>query len=84
MPRTRTSKQPDGQRRTRIVAQDQWQFLLRDAHVGYISWEEYEANLHQLQQNRPADARGSPPRPCAGRTGFAKGDWLSVGGVGIA
>ena len=63
--RTRTSKQPDGQRRTRSVAQDQWQFLLRDAHVGYISWEEYEANLHQLQQNRPAygeDRRHGPAR----------------------
>jgi DNA invertase Pin-like site-specific DNA recombinase len=42
-----------------------WGPLLRDAHVGYITWEEYEANLHQLQQNRPAygeDRRHGPAR----------------------
>ena len=63
--RTRTMKQPGGSHRTRIVPQDQWQFLLRDVHVGYITWEEYEANLHQLQQNRPAygdDRRHGPAR----------------------
>jgi hypothetical protein len=63
--RTRTTKQPDGSHRTRIVPQEQWQFLVRDVHVGYISWEEYEANLRQLQQNRPAygeDRRHGPAR----------------------
>src|SRR6266566_3382839 len=63
--RTRTTKQPDGSHRTRIVPQEQWQFLLRDVHVGYINWQEYEANLHQLQQNRPAygeDRRHGPAR----------------------
>ncbi len=63
--RTRTTKQPDGSHHTQAVPQDQWQFLLRDAHVGYISWEEYEANLHQLQRNRPAygeDRRHGPAR----------------------
>jgi len=63
--RTRTTKQPDGSHRTRVVPQEQWQFLLRDVHVGYITWEEYEANLHQLQQNRPAygeDRRHGPAR----------------------
>jgi hypothetical protein len=73
MPRTRTTKQLDGSHHTQAVPQDQWQFLLRGAHVGYITWEEYEANLHQLQQNRPADARRSPPRSCAGRTRFTPG-----------
>jgi DNA invertase Pin-like site-specific DNA recombinase len=63
--RTRTTKQPDGSHHTQAVPQDQWQFLLRDAHVGYITWEEYEANLQQLQQNRPAygeDRRHGPAR----------------------
>lgn len=63
--RTRTTKQLDGSHRTQVVPQEQWQFLLRDAHVGYISWEEYEANLHQLQRNRPAygdDRRHGPAR----------------------
>jgi Recombinase/Recombinase zinc beta ribbon domain len=63
--RTRTTKQLDGSHQTRVVPQDQWQFLLRGAHAGYLSWEEYEANLHQLQQNRPAhgeDRRHGPAR----------------------
>ena len=63
--RTRTTKQLDGSHHTQAVPQDQWQFLLRGAHVGYLTWEEYEANLHQLQQNRPAygeDRRHGPAR----------------------
>ncbi len=63
--RTRTTKQLDGSHRTQAVPQDQWQFLIRCAHVGYITWEEYEANLQQLQQNRPAygeDRRHGPAR----------------------
>jgi DNA invertase Pin-like site-specific DNA recombinase len=63
--RTRTTKQLDGSHQTQVVPQDQWQFLLRGAHVGYLTWEEYEANLQQLQQNRPAygeDRRHGPAR----------------------
>src|SRR5260221_427637 len=63
--RTRTTKQLDGSHHTQAVPQDQWQFLLRGAHVGYITCEEYEANLQQLQQNRPAygeDRRHGPAR----------------------
>jgi hypothetical protein len=39
--------------------------LLRDAHVGYISWDEYEQNLQQLRQAAHSygiDRRASPPR----------------------
>ena len=63
--RTRTTKHLDGLYHTLVVPRDQWQFLLRGAHVGYITWEEYEANLQQLQQNRPAygeDRRHGPAR----------------------
>ncbi len=63
--RTRTTKQLDGSHHTQAVPQDQWQFLIRCAHVGYITWEDYEANLQQLQQNRPAygeDRRHGPAR----------------------
>ena len=73
MARTRTTKQPDGSHHTQAVPQDQWQFLLRDAHVGYITWEEYEANLHQLQQNRPAYGEDRRHGPAAGRTRLAPG-----------
>jgi hypothetical protein len=71
--RTHTTKHPDGLSHTLIVPREQWQFLLQGAHVGYITWEEYEANLRQLQQNRPADARRSSPRSCAGRTCLTPG-----------
>ena len=63
--RTRTSKRLDGKQRTQVVPQQEWPFLFRDTHAGYITWEEYEANLEQLQQNRPAygeDRRHGPAR----------------------
>src|SRR5207248_3814390 len=47
------------------VTQEEWPFLFRDAHVGYISWEEYEANRQQLQHNRQTyggERRHGPPR----------------------
>jgi DNA invertase Pin-like site-specific DNA recombinase len=63
--RTRTTKHPDGVSHTLIVPREQWQVLLQEVHVGYITWEDYEANLRQLQQNRPAygeDRRHGPAR----------------------
>jgi hypothetical protein len=46
------------------LPQEQWHTLLRDAHPGYISWEQYQDNQRQLRQNeqvRNADHR-SPAR----------------------
>jgi DNA invertase Pin-like site-specific DNA recombinase len=63
--RTHTSKRLDGSLSTETVSQEQWPFLIRDAHPGYLSWEEYEAHLRQLQENRQAhgeDRRHGPPR----------------------
>src|SRR3989440_2642719 len=63
--RTHTSKHPDGSVSTTLVCQEQWPFLIREAHPGYISWEEYEANLRQLRENRAShgeDRRHGPPR----------------------
>jgi len=63
--RTHTSKRPDGSLSTTLVSQEQWPFLIRDAHSGYITWEEYEANLRQLRENRTShgeDRRHGPPR----------------------
>ena len=39
--------------------------LLKNAHPGYISWEQYEENLRRLQETAHAigaDRRKSPPR----------------------
>src|SRR5712691_9156670 len=63
--RTHSNTHPDGSLHLEKLPQEQWPFLLREAHPGYITWEEFEANLHQLQQNRPAygeDRRHGPPR----------------------
>lgn len=63
--RTHTTKRPDGSLHVETVPQEQWPFLFREAHAGYISWEEYEANLRQLQSNRQAqgeDRRHGPAR----------------------
>lgn len=63
--RTHSRTHPDGSWHLEKIPQEQWPFLLRDAHPGYLTWEEYEANLQQLQQNRPAygeDRRHGPAR----------------------
>jgi DNA invertase Pin-like site-specific DNA recombinase len=63
--RTHSKTHPDGSLHLEKIPQEQWPFLLREAHPGYITWEAFEANLHQLQQNRPAygeDRRHGPAR----------------------
>jgi len=63
--RTHSRTHPDGSLHLEKIPQEQWPFLLREAHPGYITWEAFEANLHQLQQNRPAygeDRRHGPAR----------------------
>jgi Recombinase zinc beta ribbon domain len=44
---------------------EHWHAFLPDAHVGYLSWEEYERHQRQLRANAQAcglDRRQSPPR----------------------
>ena len=47
------------------VPQDKWHTLLLGAHVGYVSWDEYQENQRRLQTNAHAlgpERRNSPPR----------------------
>src|SRR6266849_1680026 len=63
--RTHTSKHADGSLHIETLPQEQWLFLVREVHAGYLSWEDYEANLAQLRANRRAhgeDRRHGPPR----------------------
>jgi DNA invertase Pin-like site-specific DNA recombinase len=64
--RTKSRKNPDRNgRSSQRVPMDQWPIILRDAHPGYISWEQFEANLARLQQNATAcglNDRKTPPR----------------------
>ena len=49
--RTRKRRKPDGKSALLKVPQEQWQFLIRDAHPGYISWDRFEANQKRLAEN---------------------------------
>jgi len=63
--RHRWRKQPDGRTRRERVPREQWHALLRDAHPGYISWEEHEYIERQLQAGTKAlgwERRQGPPR----------------------
>jgi hypothetical protein len=58
---TRTA---DGKVHIQDLPRAEWFALVKDAHVGYITWEEYERNEVQLALNSQAYApqRFSPPR----------------------
>jgi DNA invertase Pin-like site-specific DNA recombinase len=52
--RTRTSKTVDGKVHIASLPREEWQVIVHEAHVGYITWEEYEAHLDQLAANSQA------------------------------
>ena len=62
--RTRTTKTADGKVHITDVPRPEWEVLVKDAHVGYICWEDFERNEAQLAMNSQAYApeRFSPPR----------------------
>lgn len=48
--------------RTRQMKRDEWPIVLLDAHPGYITWEQFQHNQQQLDDNRtwrPEDRRGA-------------------------
>jgi DNA invertase Pin-like site-specific DNA recombinase len=63
--RSRVRRKPEGGVRIHTLPRPQWQVLIPDAHEGYITWAEYEANvqrLHESARARGQDRRWSPPR----------------------
>ena len=62
--RSRWRKQPDGRTRHERVPLTEWHALLRDAHPGYISWEEHERIEQRLREAAKALGfeRGGAPR----------------------
>ncbi|MFL5662057.1 MAG: recombinase family protein [Ktedonobacteraceae bacterium] len=62
--RTRSTKTADGKIHIQDLPRSEWFALVPNAHVGYITWEDYERNEEQLAVNSQADApqRFSPPR----------------------
>jgi DNA invertase Pin-like site-specific DNA recombinase len=52
--RTRTWTDGEGKWHCDRVPRDQWRFVQKDAHPGYLSWEQYEANQSRLLANQQA------------------------------
>jgi DNA invertase Pin-like site-specific DNA recombinase len=67
--RSRQRKLPDGSHVQRRLAQPEWTTLIRDAHEGYLSWDEYQSNVHRLREN--AASHGAGRERCAPREGPA-------------
>ena len=49
--RTRTGRKPDGKYTVVKLPREKWQYLIRDMHSGYISWDRFEANQKRLSEN---------------------------------
>jgi DNA invertase Pin-like site-specific DNA recombinase len=49
--RVHARRSPDGKYTTTRVPRSEWQFVIPDVHVGYISWEQFEANQKRLAEN---------------------------------
>ena len=63
--RTRVRKLPNGSCKHQRLPTEEWIALIRDAHPGYITWDEYEQNLQILRDNAQGPAAGrdrGPPR----------------------
>jgi DNA invertase Pin-like site-specific DNA recombinase len=62
--RTRWRRSGDGGKSCKRLPPDQWHALLPEAHVGYITWEQYQRNQRALRENAQAhgrDRRQGPP-----------------------
>ncbi len=67
--RTRTGRKADLTETQIKVAQSEWQVLIREAHAGYIGWEEFERNQITLRQSSTGfgfEGRGASPREGVG------------------
>ena len=63
--RVRCRRRADGRTATIKVPREEWQFVIKDAHPGYIDWDRFEANQQRLTDNGTAfrtDRRCGPPR----------------------
>jgi DNA invertase Pin-like site-specific DNA recombinase len=77
--RTHQTKDENGRTHSHKLPREKWEVLIPDAHEGYITFDEYEGNLKQLQCN--AQAHGSDRRRGPAREGPALLQGLVVCGV---
>jgi DNA invertase Pin-like site-specific DNA recombinase len=67
--RQQSRKNVDGSTTHFWAPRDEWHVLIKDAHPGYITWDQYEENLRRMRDNAVAYGiidRKTPPRegPC--------------------
>ena len=63
--RSRARRTAAGAATRTLLPRELWHTLLLDRHPGYITWDEYEANLRRLHENAQANGaerRAGPPR----------------------
>jgi len=63
--RTHTRLRPDGHQTFVKLPPEEWTALIRDAHEGYITWEQFEQNNQRLRDNalaHGAEREKGPPR----------------------
>lgn len=56
--RTRTQRTASLKSKVIKVPQDDWQVLIKNAHIGYIDWDEFERNQTTLRNNAGSFAQG--------------------------
>ena len=64
--RTRSWKSVDGKCHVKELPLAEWRFLKKDAHPGYITWDQFQTNQQRLIQNRntitAGEFKAGPPR----------------------
>jgi DNA invertase Pin-like site-specific DNA recombinase len=63
--RMRSRRRADGGTDIIKLPREEWQFVIKETHPGYIDWERFEANQQRLTDNGRAfrsDRRSGPPR----------------------
>ena len=68
--RSKTVKCPNG-RRSVTLPINEWKVLIKDAHEGYISWEEFEKNQSQWMLSNKVEKKSKPREGCALLQGVA-------------
>jgi DNA invertase Pin-like site-specific DNA recombinase len=66
---SKTWKGVDGKEHRKRMPPDQWQYVIKNAHEGYLSWQQFEQNAQQLTSN--AQAHGFRPHGNCPREGPA-------------
>ena len=61
--RTRRVHNQHGRFHSQKLPRDQWTVFIPDAHEGYISFEQFEKNVHQLQANAQTQGQDRASRP---------------------